>query len=148
MKNKHQYSAQQWLDHRSEELGKKHSRTLLDMTDQALNSASRKNIFELSQPTLAWTFSVLLVMGVMFNVYDQASLKTEPKIAALPAWVSDTQVPVPVIEQLKFYTWLAQHIEENNETRHEISKNQASKNYVARVYKLGARQQLASLDTP
>jgi len=148
MNNKHPKSAKQWLDHRSDQLGKKHFSALDYMTDQALMPKQKIHFFMQYKAVMAIAFSVLLVMGIMFNVNNQSLVNTEPKMATLPAWVSDTQVPVPVIEQLKFYTWLAQQLEDNNETLHAISKNQATKIDVAWIFKFGSRQQLASLDAP
>ena len=148
MNDKHQQSANQHLDHRSALLGKKHAVVLDHMTSQALNAQGKRFFLEFSKPTVAWAFSILFVMGVVFNFYDQAPTNTVPKMAAIPAWVSDTQVPVPVIEQLKFYTWLAQHIEEDNESLHTISQSQATKTDTSWVFKSGSRQQLASLNAP
>ena len=100
------------LDDREQALAQKHQRQLHSMTQEALLSR-QKNWFK---PAMATAFSIMLVTTlVLINTSDNPGEQVDPD---LPVWVTDTNVPLNLIEHLEFYDWLAQQ-PENQQARYQ-----------------------------
>ena len=106
-------SSSEYLEKRKHALTQKHTHRLHRMTQEALESRQNKRFqFVWVKPVLATAFSILLLVAVMlFKVPEnpqQPVGQSASIMAKLPEWVTDTQVPLSLIENLEFYEWLAQ----------------------------------------
>lgn len=109
-------SPRDYLEGRKQELSQKYQRQLYRMTQEALQSQKNNAQKSWFMPVMAATFSILLVTTlVLLNTSDQSSEQTETD---LPTWVTDTNVPLNLIENLEFYDWLAQQ-PENQQARYQ-----------------------------
>lgn len=102
------------LDQRAQALAHKHHRRLQQMTHQALEARQAQRSRWI-KPTMATAFSLLLITTVVFLYQqdDQHGNKTATQPltttqTALPVWLTDTDVPLTLIENLEFYHWLSQ----------------------------------------
>ena len=111
MNNKPDYSPKDCLNSRQQTLADKHHSRLVKMTQEALQP--QENIWRSlwMKPALATAFSLLLVTSiVILNSPEKQTGSVTPDVN-LPEWVTDTEVPLTLIENLEFYDWLAQQPE-------------------------------------
>lgn len=130
----------EYLEGRKQTLTQKHQRHLHRMTQEALQSQENNNQKSWFKPAMATAFSVMLVTTlVLLNTSDKSSEQSETD---LPAWVTDTNVPLNLIENLEFYDWLAQQ-PENQQARYEKAITLAANDY----YQYRLSQRLTARDS-
>jgi len=117
--------ANKYLDQQAEILAQRHQKRLQSMRETALQH-QRQTAWWLSPFAMmlvpAATMALLVVSvwmpGFFLNEItpstEMVQLKNDLPNNA-PAWVADTQVPVDVLENIKFYEWLS----------HELNKKQS-----------------------
>ncbi len=112
--------ANKYLDQQAENLAQRHQARLDSMRKNAL-AQQRQIVWWLNPIAMmavpAATMAILVVSvwtpDVLLNEIEPVPVaQTAEKI---PAWVADTQVPVEVLENIKFYEWLS----------HELNKKQS-----------------------
>jgi len=121
--------ANKYLDQQSEVLAQRHQKRLQSMRETALQH-QRQTAWWLSPfammlvpaATVAllvvsvWTPELLLNETMPEAEIAQVVNKVPANMPSnVPAWVADTQVPVAVLENIKFYEWLS----------HELNKKQS-----------------------
>ena len=111
--------ANKYLDQQAEDLAQRHQIRLNAMRKKALQP-QRQTVWWLN-PIAMMAVPAATVALLIVSVWSPDTLKqAEPIPLAqtaekIPAWVADTQVPVEVLENIKFYEWLS----------HELNKRQS-----------------------
>ncbi len=123
------FSPGEYLDRRKQALTHKHQRRLQRMTREAMLSRAKPWHSSWVKPALATAFSVMLV--TTFVLLKEGTENVPNPVlqdADLPAWVTDTEVPLTLIENLEFYDWLAQQ-PENQQAKLQTSLTVAINTY-------------------
>lgn len=123
-RNNPSQTAKKRLNERKQALAKKHHYRLQQMTERAIQAPQKKPLVPLAswiKPTFATAFSIFLITTVMFLYQYEAEKPITASLAPLPklpVWVTDTDTPVTLIENIDFYHWLSQ------QTDNQHAKNQ------------------------
>ncbi len=138
-------SPQDILDRRQQALANKHSARLHRMTQEALQlQPSPSSLWQSAwlKPTVATAFSLMLVTSIIFLNPANKKTHTLELDSHLPEWVTDTEVPLTLIENLEFYDWLAQQ-PENQQAKLQKSLTLALNEFYQ--YRLGKRHASSDL---
>ena len=120
---KTKYKASELLQQSAEQLAQRHQQRLHQMTREAVygNAVSPRNNLWCG---LRWPVAVatpaLAVLGValIWQLSQQtANNQPAPQMAAggdIPAWVQDTEVPLAVLQNIEFYQWLENELDNPN----------------------------------
>jgi len=119
MSNREQTSASELLDRKAEQLAGRHSRRLDEMSETALQAKTgRAPGWLLPRPALALA-SVFIAVLIYWMLPGPDRNTTAPaaRVAVIPDWVLDEQVPLEILEAPEFYRWLADQMA--TETAHQ-----------------------------
>lgn len=102
------------LDRLAQRLEQKHRTRLDAMTRAALQAPQATPCVQwLSavwlKPAMITAFTASIAAAAIVLVYLPGKKPAEPAtFAALPAWVTDTDIPLTLLENIEFYDWLSQ----------------------------------------
>lgn len=110
------------LDQLAQRLEQKHRTRLDAMTRAALQAQQPPpRVPWLSavwmKPAMITAFTASIAAAAVLLVYLPGKKPAEPAtFAALPAWVTDTDIPLTLLENIEFYDWLSQQSGNPNAT--------------------------------
>ncbi len=109
MSNRDRISVSDLLDRKAQQLAQRHSQRLDEMSRAALQTGTDHTPGWLRpQPVLALaSVCVAVLIYWMLPAPDQNATTPNPRVATIPDWVLDEQVPLEILEAPEFYRWLA-----------------------------------------
>lgn len=123
---KTKYKASELLEQSAEQLALRHQQRLHQMTREAVYgkraASSRHNLWRgLRRPVAVATPALALLGVVLIWQLSQQTTNNPPalQLAAdknIPAWVKDTEVPLAVLQNIEFYQWLENELDNPNHT--------------------------------
>jgi len=120
-------TVKQRLDQSAAAMGEKHGLRLEQMTLQAVARYTEKpqnNYRQFAVPfaiPLAMATSLMFVVWLWWPLNDTTAPQGIPPVAVtasskagLPEWVTDTTIPLSLLNNMEFYDWLAKQTENQN----------------------------------
>ncbi len=127
-------TAKQLLDQSTIEISQRHRVRLEQMTMQAVAHRSRQHREKRQSPKqprsnkyrpfafpLAMASSVMFVLWLWWPLQQTTAPQNNPAVVAIspsntgvPEWVTDTEIPISLLDNMAFYDWLAKQKDEQN----------------------------------